>query len=200
MIMSTWQEIMSLDQKMMSNCQILKLKVWLWQLEAITRYKTGYSATSCDDFFWQVDIIHKTYITWFRGWHTRISAPRCHESLGALCHPMLLNFVSHDFECEMPYYLPQADMKALARCYWMPKAHIFLCASEDYFHSVVMVRFTKATEWQDLLLGVKCMLVILHSACQEVHIIANFDDQSVHDFFFLLSSDDSWSSMRSFYI
>ena len=29
-----------------------------------------------------------TYITWLRGWHTRISAPRWHESPGALCHPM----------------------------------------------------------------------------------------------------------------
>ena len=28
------------------------------------------------------------YITWLRGWHTRISAPRWHESPGALCHPM----------------------------------------------------------------------------------------------------------------
>ena len=29
-----------------------------------------------------------TYITWLRGLHTRISAPRWHESPGALCHPM----------------------------------------------------------------------------------------------------------------
>ena len=88
--------------------------------------------------------------------------------------------------------MPQGDIKFIARCYLMPTAHIFLCASEDYFHSVVMVRNTKATELQDLLIGVKGMLVILHSACQEVHIFAYFDDQSVHDFvFFLLSSDDS---------
>ena len=33
-------------------------------------------------------IWHYTYITWLRGWHTKISAPRWHESPGVFCHQM----------------------------------------------------------------------------------------------------------------
>ena len=29
-----------------------------WRLMALTRYEIRYLATSCDDIFWQIDIIH----------------------------------------------------------------------------------------------------------------------------------------------
>ena len=80
-------------------------------------------------WFWLTNIFidrvfHYTYITWRRGWHTWISAPRWHESPGALCHPMPKaegNISSQGFRGPQvtlkPWQVmsPSADKKALTR-------------------------------------------------------------------------------------